>query len=85
MTRSETHRARTERARKILADLGVTRHGRPATMVQRALVEDWVSMRVQIEELRAKPMSPTARATEARLIALSNKTLERLAATRSHR
>ncbi len=54
-------------------------------MVQRALVEDWVSMRVQIEELRARPMSPTARATEARLIALSNKTLERLAVTRSHR
>ena len=65
--------------------MGVVRHGRPASVVQRALVEDWVSMRVQIEELRARPMSPTARATEARLIALSNKTLERLAATRSHR
>jgi len=82
---SQTGRARRERARKLLQDLGVIRHGRPTTMVQRALVEDWLSMRSQLDQLRAHRMSRRAHQAEARLVALSGKVLERLQATRRHR
>ena len=82
---SQTGRARRERARQILQSLGVIQHGRPSTVVQRALVDDWISMRTQIDRLRAQPMNKAGRQTEQRLIALSGKVLERLASTRKHR
>lgn len=82
---SETGRAKRERARRILHDLGVIQHGRPSNVVQRALVADWLSMREQLDRLRSQRMGRKAHQAEARLIALAGKTLERLQATRKHR